>query len=41
MLYDHYFESYKYLNINEIKILLINLCPIYRALGLKQHEKTQ
>ena len=35
------FKGYKNWKINEIESLLINLCPIYRVLGLKPHSKTQ
>ena len=41
---DHHYQKYysqKYLSINKIDILLINLCPIYRAPGLKHLKKTQ
>ena len=29
------FYSYEYLNINDIEIMMIQLCPIYRTPGLK------
>ena len=29
------FWSYDYLNIDDIEIMVIDLCPIYRTLGLK------
>ena len=33
--YDHYFKSYDYLNINDIEIMMIKLCPLYWTQGLK------
>ena len=35
------FKGYKYLKINQIESLLINLCPTYMVPGLKPHNKTQ
>ena len=36
--YHHYFLSYKYLNINEKGITLINLCSIHRKAGLDYND---